>query len=796
MHSFPTMAQIPAVRLAVLSISWGVVLSALSVRWSSAGEAVGLSILALGAAVLLWRRQAGVAYVVGAFGIGLSMAASWQRTVPIRTDALLPAFPASVQGRIVEVLRQQPPVLRCIVEGWLDAQPLPPLRTRLLLHITGITGQEPWAQPGQPLRATIHVRLPRPAALSTDFPEWEYCAHLNVHWVGFAQVGAISWWEQEPTPLERCWLWILRQRQRLRQWITELYRAEVRGLALALLLGDRSELLPEQRREFALGGISHVLAVSGLHVGVLAGMVLIAVGFLRQPWLRWGIFSLGVCLVVILTGAQPSAVRAGAMAVLGWGLYCAHRQAHPLNVIAAVALLPLLLAPELALSRSFQLSVLATAGIVGLYMPFSTWLEQHVRWLPRPMAQLSALTLAAMCTSAPVAALSFQSFSLISVPLNLLAVPLSSAALVAGALGLLTYWLVPALGQLYSSAAEACLQLLVGLVHRAMQLPIVALEGRVSVAAACGMSLLLLWLLTAHRGRHILARIGIAALGIVLAYAVMAPRREAVLIPRDRLVVAFLPTAPEVTLAVLVDRFPRRKPRADPALERYLLELPGRLQIAYTGLAGELLAVRCFRVRPNTSVVPAPAELLQYVEGVFDLRVPVAQSVFPRRASSLRGHQRGLRHACSTKEPHHAFMQFNAYQRLPNQIACALPYPPLELLPPQFPHKAHRRNDRYSLGDQRDSLSRFELNSGRARQCDAVAPSIVETQFKCLDVPRSNAPVDESVVRLLALKAYYKEALPPLLLSKAQDLLEIGRLLVSDLDAWDSVEYLSLRGHQ
>ncbi len=629
---FPTMAQIPALRLSLLSVGWALALSALPVRWSNALVACALWGIACVAALLVWRRQHGAAYVLGTFALGLFLAASWQRERPPRTEALVPPFSAFLQGRIAEILYLRPPLARCSVEGLLDAQPLPPLRTRVLLHVTGITGDEPWLYPGGAIRAHLHIRPPRQAWLPTDFPEWDYCAHLNVQWVGVARAEAISWWEQKPSSvLERWRLWVMHHRWQLRQWVGKLYAAPVRGLALALLLGDRSELVPEQRREFALTGISHVLAISGLHVGVLAGMILVAIGFLRRRWLQWGLFSLGVCCVVYLTGAQPSALRAGAMAILGWALYCGQRPAHPLNVVATVALFLLLVAPELALSRSFQLSVLATAGIVGLYTPFSTWLQQHARWLPQPMRQLAALTLAATCTSAPIAAISFQTFSLLSLPLNMVAVPLSSCALIAGALGLLTYWLVPMVGQLYSDAASLCLQLLVGLVHQAARLPIVALEGSTSIAAAFGSSALLLWVLTAHQGRHILARAAMVLLAILLAHEVLKPSREVRLIPRERLVVALLPTARDSTLVVLVDRFSRRKPRLDASLERYLLSLPGVLRIAYTGTAGELVAVRCLRQRPHTSIAPAPAPLLEYVQTLFGLQGPIAQSVSPRR---------------------------------------------------------------------------------------------------------------------------------------------------------------------
>ncbi|MDW8225476.1 MAG: ComEC/Rec2 family competence protein [Bacteroidota bacterium] len=633
------MAQIPALRLGILSLVSAACAFALPVPWNSGLVALTLCGMLLIAIFLLWWRQIVLCYAIAAIGIGVSLASAWRRALPPMTDAVVQPFPAYVEGRIVDILRVQPPRLRCIVEGQVDAQPLPPMQARVLLSIAGTAGTEPWAQPGHTIRASIRIRPPRPAVLPTDFPEWDYCAHLDVQWVGFARASDVSLWEEQPRSRTDLLEFLAHQRQRLRQWIADLYPSDVRPLALALLVGDRSELAPQQRREFALTGVSHVLAISGLHIGVLAGMVLVVVGFFPWRWLQWLLFSGMVALCVALTGAQPSALRAGVMATLGWAAYLLQRQPQPINIVAAVALFLLIISPELAFSRSFQLSVLATLGIVGFFDSFSRWLQQHVRWLPKAVVHMVALTLSATCTSAPVAAWAFGIFSLVSVPLNLLAVPLSSAALISGVLGLLAYPLLPELGHLYSGGAQLCLRGLDWIVRHVAQAPMVALEGHTAVAAGLGSSFLLLWLLTARRWQHVLFRVGVAGLVTVLGASWSTPRVETLLVPRDRLVAAFLPTALDSLLVVLVDRFPNQKPRSDPALEQYLHEFSGHLRIAYTGYTSELIAMRCIRLRPNTSAAPAPPPLLEYTHRLFQLRMPLPQVAHPVRLSELEGIQ-------------------------------------------------------------------------------------------------------------------------------------------------------------
>lgn len=349
----PAAAQIPAFRLVVGSLLAAGLLRWLPISWTPAATALILCGLTLGAVLCLWQRKTLVAYLCAVLGVGVHFVASWQHQLPVRLVSLVPPFPAGVEGRIVEVLRVQPPVVRCIVEGTLDAQPLPPLRTRLLLTVSGVHGTEPWIGVGKHIRATVRLRPPWRAQLPTDFPEWSYCAQLGVQWVGAAPASALSVWSVQEGWRERLLNVIAHHRAVVRRWIEELYPASTRSLALALLLGDRSELIPQQKREFALSGVSHVLAISGLHVGIIAGMVVIVVGFLRWGWLRWVLFTLAVTLFVLLTGAQPSALRAGVMASLGFGMYLLGRLPHPVNIVAAVALALLLIDPGLAFSPSF-----------------------------------------------------------------------------------------------------------------------------------------------------------------------------------------------------------------------------------------------------------------------------------------------------------------------------------------------------------------------------------------------------------------------------------------------------------
>ena len=142
----------------------------------------------------------------------------------------------------------------------------------------------------------------------------------------------------------------------------------------ALTLGYKEDLEPELKRHFRASGAAHVLAVSGLHTGILYGIlyILLTLGGRFKPKYENHIGRCIISLVIIgvmwfyawLTGMTPSVVRAVVMITIFEAGRMLYRQAFSLNTIAAAAILILLVRPTDLWSVSFQLSFAATAAIV------------------------------------------------------------------------------------------------------------------------------------------------------------------------------------------------------------------------------------------------------------------------------------------------------------------------------------------------------------------------------------------------------------------------------------------------
>jgi competence protein ComEC len=232
-------------------------------------------------------------------------------------------------------------------------------------------------------------------------------------------------------------------REALRRGVVAGLSPAAAGLLQAMTLGVRDEL-GDLREVFAASGLAHVLALSGLHVGVLAG----ALAILVRP-LGWPVpylVVLGIMAYVSVVGASPSVLRAALM-VITVALAGALRTGSlaPLASLALALGISLLVAPAWIHDLGFQLSYLSVAGIALLApallalvpVPRAGWR----RTLRLAVVGGASVSVAAQAASASLVASSFGALPLASPLVNLVAVPLASLLVplgfVAGLAGLI-----------------------------------------------------------------------------------------------------------------------------------------------------------------------------------------------------------------------------------------------------------------------------------------------------------------------------------------------------------------------
>jgi competence protein ComEC len=212
--------------------------------------------------------------------------------------------------------------------------------------------------------------------------------------------------------------------------IDRLFPPKEAGLLLGLALGDDSQLDPGLARDFHATGLGHLLVVSGENVAMVLAPVLVLATWLGfRRWSRFALAAGTVAFFVVLTGAEPSVMRAGVMAALTLIGVLMGRPRSTATILAGAVLVLLALDPWLVWSIGFQLSVAATAGMVALATPVA---ERLSRFLPKPVALAAGTTMAAQLGVTPLLLFHFHEVPGVTIAANLAAFPAVSPALLLG----------------------------------------------------------------------------------------------------------------------------------------------------------------------------------------------------------------------------------------------------------------------------------------------------------------------------------------------------------------------------
>lgn len=363
---------------------------------------------------------------------------------------------------------------RKVVSGSIAA----PVHGRVRVHAEG-PGLR--ARPGDTARFLTRLRAPRPFGTPGEFDYARFLADRDIfvtaHVRHAEDIAVLA--DREPPNLPTL---IERRRENVADLIDSRLTPATAALVRALAIGDKGGLTQEQRDLMSRGGVAHLFAISGLHLGLIA-FLLYAAGFFcyrrSEVLLRLGPPSRNLpplllpllLAYLLLTGSALPTLRAFLMTVAGVLLYCGARRTPPLKLLASTAFL-ILLAEPLALFRpAFQLSF---AGILGIMVLLPRWREKLAKLpvLLRRPATLVAATLAATLTTTPLVLYHFHMLATAGPIANLIAVPAIGLVAVPLALGgvLLSFaWPGTAIA-LFSACGTIC-QAVLAVVGRLVALP-------------------------------------------------------------------------------------------------------------------------------------------------------------------------------------------------------------------------------------------------------------------------------------------------------------------------------------
>ncbi|WP_170413618.1 ComEC/Rec2 family competence protein [Ruegeria atlantica] len=342
-----------------------------------------------------------------------------------------------VEGRVVAMDRSASDALRVTLDQ-VRIGDVPgnqrPQRVRLSLH-----GGARSLSPGQRIMTTAHLSPPQGPVEPGGFDFRRHAWFQRLGAVGYTRVPVLI-----AAPPQSEGIRITAWRMAISQHVRTILPGEIGGFAAAVTTGDRSGMGQETLKSLRASNLAHLLAISGLHMGLLTGFVYLMCRLtlltippiaLRVPVRKLAaICALAAATIyLLLSGGNVATERAFVMASVMLMAILIDRRAISLRAVSVAALIVLILRPESLLSPGFQMSFAATTALVAVFgalrdvgpMPGPKWLK--------PVVGLLMSSAIAGLATAPIGAAHFNTMSHYGLPANMLSVPVMGMIVVPSA---------------------------------------------------------------------------------------------------------------------------------------------------------------------------------------------------------------------------------------------------------------------------------------------------------------------------------------------------------------------------
>ncbi len=399
-----------------------------------------------------WRRQCGL--------FAAPVSGLWEGTVAEEPEVLFDHDPGGHEtgrkdGLYESYVKEARAV--CVVTA-LNGQPIPPVKARCVFRLSTYQVQ-PVLSCGDRVQVQGKIQRPSNAMNPGQFDYAQYLKTKDVAYVCYASPGS---WRKMGSEREGFFLW---------RWAADLKRsAEERivhvlpypqnALLTGILLGERTALPEDLVESFFVTGTIHILAVSGMITAFVAGLFFLVFRALRFHR-KWAALCAIVALVffILMTGAHPPVCRAGLFSILVLTTVLFERRVNAGALLLSTAYLLVLWNPFVVEDLSFQISFLATAGL----MVMAPWFLKRLSFLPESLAWLVTASAAAQLAVWCLIIYDFNQLSIYSVLSNVVIVPLALFVTAGGLALLIGSLLHPFLGALFGAGCFWPLKLLITL---------------------------------------------------------------------------------------------------------------------------------------------------------------------------------------------------------------------------------------------------------------------------------------------------------------------------------------------
>jgi competence protein ComEC len=364
--------------------------------------------------------------------------AAW-RTHDVAAPVLEFRYYGPVEGRIVNIDRSASDAVRLTLDRVVLERTPPsrtPERVRVSLH-----GEQAFLEPvpGMTVIMTAHLSPPSGPVEPGGFDFRRQAWFQKIGAVGYTRTPALV-----AAPPSATGLWMTSLRNRISGGVQAALPGRIGAFAAAITTGDRSGMDQDTLDSLRASNLAHLLAISGLHMGLLTGFVFAAIryGIAAFPAiaLRWNVKKLAAVAALAagafylgLSGGNVATERAYVMVAVMLLAVLLDRRALSLRSVALAAIIVLALRPEALVGPGFQMSFAATTALIGVF----SWLrDRELPSLPgwiKPVAGVVLSSAVAGAATAPIGAAHFNQIAHYGLLANTLSVPLMGAVVIPGA---------------------------------------------------------------------------------------------------------------------------------------------------------------------------------------------------------------------------------------------------------------------------------------------------------------------------------------------------------------------------
>lgn len=360
-------------------------------------------------------------------GVGLAK----MRVMMVDAPVLSFRYYGPIEGRVVKIDRSSSDAVRLTLDQVVLARMSPdrtPARVRVSVHgdHAGMV-----AQPGEVLMTTGHLSPPSGPAEPGGFDFQRHAYFLKLGAVGYTRNPVVGLAHGKGD-----WrLWVFGQRVKISRAVQAAIPGEAGAFAAAIMTGDRAAMGQATLGNLRASNLAHLLAISGLHMGLLTGVIFMGVRFaiacvpylaLRYP----GKKIAAVCAIAVgfyyllLSGGNVATERAFIMVTVMFVAVLLDRRALTLRAVAMAAIIVLVIAPDALVGPGFQMSFAATTALVVVFKAMRNIdMSRFPKWQRGVISVVISSAVAGFAT-APFAAAHFNMIAHYGLIANLLSVPL------------------------------------------------------------------------------------------------------------------------------------------------------------------------------------------------------------------------------------------------------------------------------------------------------------------------------------------------------------------------------------